>query len=44
LLKATNDVDLYSDSIQWQIENLNSQEPFEAANMNLTYLIGAQER
>jgi hypothetical protein len=44
LLKATNDVDLYSDSIQWQIENLNSEEPFEAANMSLTYLIGAQER
>lgn len=44
LLKATNDVDLYSDSIQWQIQNLNSQEPFEAANMSLTYLIGAGER
>jgi hypothetical protein len=44
LLKATNDVDLYSDSIQWQIENLNSEEPFEASNMSLTYLIGAMER
>jgi len=44
LLKEINDVDLYSDSIQWQIENLNSDEPFEASNMSLSYLIGAQER
>ena len=44
LVKGTNDIDLYADSIQWEIENSNSDEPFEMANMNLNYLIGAEER
>lgn len=44
LIKATEDVDLYADSFQWEVQNTNSGEPFEVANMSLAYLIGAEER
>jgi hypothetical protein len=44
LIKSSQDVDLYADAIQWEVKNFNNDEPFEAANMNLRYLIGAEER
>ena len=44
LVKGTDDIDLYADAIQWEVTNSNTDEPFEMANMNLNYLIGAEER
>ena len=44
LVKGINDVDLYADAIQWEVTNVNTDEPFEMANMSLKYLIGAEER
>lgn len=44
LIKGIKDVDLYADAFQWQVSNVNKDEPFEVANQNLTYMIGAEER
>jgi hypothetical protein len=44
LIKAIEDVDLYADAFQWEVQNGNSSEPFEVANMSLAYLIGSPER
>lgn len=44
VVKGAKDLDIYSDAVQWKIRNFNADEPFEVSNMNLTYMIGAEER
>jgi len=43
-VKGIRDVDLYADSIQWEVKNFNTDEPFDMANMSLVYMDGSSER
>lgn len=44
VVKNINDIDLYSDALQWSYSNTGVAQPFEISSCALRYMIGAEER
>jgi hypothetical protein len=44
VVKNINDIDLYSDALQWSYSNTGEAQPFEISSCALRYMIGAEER